>query len=228
MQAIVTGGSRGIGLEITKLLLARGYGVHVLSRTAMASPLDGVTWWPADMADYAGLCTTLDAIGTPAVLVNNAGQMNPMTACDYDAAAIAHLLQVNLISAVRLSVQVAERMAANGGGRIISTGSIAGQIGHPDLWYGVSKAGLANAMRSLARSHGPRGVVANTVAPGPIETELMRAIPEDRKQRLRAATIGQRFCTAQEVAATVCWLATDAPACINGEVFDINNGANYR
>ncbi|MBA5687433.1 SDR family NAD(P)-dependent oxidoreductase [Rugamonas apoptosis] len=228
MQAIVTGGSRGIGLEITKLLLARGYAMHVLSRTAPSAPLTGATWWSADMADYAALCKTVDAIGTPDVLINNAGQMNPMTALDYDDAAIGNMLQVNLISAVRLSVTVAERMAAKGGGRIVSLGSIAGEIGHPDIWYGISKAGLANAMRSLARSHGPRGVVANTVAPGPIETDLMRAIPEDRKQRLRAATINQRFCTAQEVATTVCWLATDAPACINGEVFDVNNGVNYR
>lgn len=228
MQAIVTGGNRGIGLEITKLLLARGYAVHVLSRTAPSTPLAGATWWSADMADYAALCKTVDAIGTPDVLINNAGQMNPMTALDYDDAAIGNMLQVNLISAVRISVTVAERMAAKGGGRIVSLGSIAGEIGHPDIWYGISKAGLANAMRSLARSHGPRGVVANSVAPGPIETDLMRAIPEDRKQRLRAATINQRFCTAQEVASTVCWLATDAPACINGEVFDVNNGVNYR
>ena len=228
MQAIVTGGTRGIGLEITQQLLARGYAVHILSRTAPAAPLAGATWWRADMADYAALCDTVEAIGTPDVLINNAGQMNPMTARDYDEAAIAHMLQVNLISAVRLSVAVAERMAAKGGGRIVSLGSIAGEIGHPDIWYGISKAGLANAMRSLARSHGPRGVVANSVAPGPVETDLMRAVPEERKQRLRAGTINQRFCTAQEVASTVCWLATDSPACINGEVFDVNNGVNYR
>jgi NAD(P)-dependent dehydrogenase (short-subunit alcohol dehydrogenase family) len=228
MQAIVTGGSRGIGLEISKLLVARGYAVHVLSRTAMATPLDGATWWPADMSDYGALCRTVDAIGTPDILINNAGLMNAMTANDYDEAAIAHILQVNLISAVRLSARVAEAMAANGGGRIVSMGSIAGQIGHPDIWYGISKAGLSNAMRSLARSHGPRGVIANSVAPGPVETELMRAIPQERKERLRAGTINQRFCTAQEVAKTVCWLATDSPACINGETFDVNNGANYR
>ena len=228
MQAIVTGGSRGIGLEIAKLLVARGYHVHVLSRTAMAAPLEGTTWWSADMRDYAALCKTVDAIGTPDILINNAGQMNAMTANDYDEAAIAHMLQVNLISAVRLSARVAEAMAANGGGRIVSMGSIAGEIGHPDIWYGIAKAGLTNAMRSLARSHGPRGVVANSVAPGPVETDMMKAIPQDRKERLRAATINQRFCTAQEIATTVCWLATDAPPCINGEVFDMNNGTNYR
>ena len=85
-----------------------------------------------------------------------------------------------------------------------------------------------NAMRSLARTFGPRGVVANAVAPGPVETEMMKSIPQDRKSRLKAATITQRFCSAKEVAETVCWLATDAPAYINGEVIDMNNGTNYR
>jgi 3-oxoacyl-[acyl-carrier protein] reductase len=228
MKAIVTGGSRGIGLEISKLLLARGYTVHVLSRSGLDAPPEGMVCWPVDMADYAAICSTVDAIGTPDILVNNAGQMNPMTANDYDQQAIEQTLQVNLVSAVRLSARIAEGMAANGGGRIVSMGSIAGEIGHPDIWYGVAKAGLMNAMRSLARSHGPRGVIANSVAPGPVETDMMKAIPPERKERLRAATINQRFCTAQEVAATVCWLATDAPSCINGEVFDMNNGTNYR
>jgi len=57
---------------------------------------------------------------------------------------------------------------------------------------------------------------------------MMKSIPQDRKDRLKAATISQRFCTAEEVAEAVCWLATDAPACINGEVIDMNNGTNYR
>ena len=83
-------------------------------------------------------------------------------------------------------------------------------------------------MRSLARTYGPRGVIANSVAPGPVETDMMQSIPQERKDRLKAATIRQRFCTAEEVAETVCWLATAAPACINGEVIDLNNGVNYR
>ena len=119
-------------------------------------------------------------------------------------------------------------MANRGGGRIVSLGSIAGEIGHPDIWYGISKAGIVNAMRSLARTYGPKGVVASSVAPGPVETEMMKSIPQDRKNRLMAATISQRFCSVEEVAKTVCWLATDAPASINGEVIDLNNGSNYR
>lgn len=228
MKAIVTGGNRGIGLEITKLLLSRGFEVHVLSRSGIDYPSNKVISWTADVSDYDLTIKAIDQIGPPDVLINNAGMMNTKTASDYDHDEILHILNVNLISAVRLSVRLAEQMAHNGGGRIVSMGSIAGEIGHPDIWYGISKAGIANAMRSLARSFGPQGVVANTVAPGPVETEMMKSIPQDRKDRLKAATISQRFCSAKEVAEVACWLATDAPAYINGEVFDMNNGTNYR
>lgn len=228
MKAIVTGGNRGIGLAISNKLLAKGYEVHVLSRSGIAAAPEGIISWQADIASYDQTMQVVDKIGPVDVLINNAGIMNAKTARDYGHDDILHMLHVNLITSVRLSVCVAEQMASSGGGRIVSTGSIAGEIGHPDIWYGISKAGIANAMRSIARTFGPRGVVANSVAPGPVETDMMKNIPLDRKERLKAATISQRFCTAEDVAETVCWLATDAPASINGDVIDINNGTNYR
>ena len=228
MKAIVTGGNRGIGLEISKNLLANGFEVHILSRSGIESPLKGMVLWTTDVSDYEQLIRTVDGIGPVKVLINNAGIMNTKTASDYSSEEILHILNINLITAVRLSVHLAEQMANCGGGRIVSMGSIAGQIGHPDIWYGISKAGIVNAMRSLARTFGARGVVANTVAPGPVETEMMKSIPQDRKDRIKAATITQRFCTAEEVAKAVSWLAIDAPAYINGEVIDMNNGTNYR
>ncbi len=228
MKAIVTGGNRGIGLEISKKLLAKGFDVHVISRSGLDSCPQGLTSWVADISDYDQTMKVIEKIGPADVLINNAGILNTKTAEDYSRDDILHILDVNLITSVRLSVHVAGQMANNGGGRIVSMGSIAGLIGHPDIWYGISKAGIVNAMRSLARTFGPQGVVANSVAPGPVETDIMKKIPQDRKDRLKAATINQRFCTIEEVAETVCWLATDAPACINGEVFDMNNGTNYR
>jgi NAD(P)-dependent dehydrogenase (short-subunit alcohol dehydrogenase family) len=228
VKAIVTGGNRGIGLEITKGLLEKGFEVHVLSRSGIEFSDKKVISWKADVSDYTQTLAIVDKIGVPGVLVNNAGMMNGKTASDCDHAEILRILNLNLISAVRLSLYLAERMASGSGGRIVSIGSLAGAIGHPDIWYGVSKAGIANAMRSLSRAFGPRGVVANSVAPGPVETEMMKNIPQDRKDRLKAATINQRFCFAEEVAKVACWLATDAPSYINGEVIDLNNGVNYR
>lgn len=226
MKAIVTGGNRGIGLEISKRLLNRGFEVHVLSKSGIDS--NEIISWNVDIANYEQTIKTVDGIGAPNVFINNAGIMNTKTATDYDHEEILHILNVNLITAVRLSCHLAEQMAKNGGGRIVSMGSIAGEIGHPDIWYGISKAGIVNAMRSLAKTFGPKGVVANSVAPGPVETEMMRSIPQDRKNRLKAATISQRFCSTEEVAEVICWLATDAPTYINGEVIDMNNGTNYR
>ncbi len=228
MKAIVTGGNRGIGLEISKRLLARGFEVHALSRTGIAAPPEGMVPWKADLADPEQALRIAEQIGPVSVLVNNAGIMNTKTAAEYTSAEILHMLNTNLISAVQLSVHLAPQMARQGGGRIVSIGSLAGVIGHPDIWYGISKAGIANAMRSLARSYGAQGVIANSVAPGPVETDMQKNNSPERKARLKAVTIGQRFCTAEEVAQAVCWLATDSPASINGEVIDLNNGANYR
>lgn len=228
MKAIITGGSRGIGLEITRQLRNRGWDVHVLSRSGMPHPPEGVTSWQVDIGDLEAAQRIFDQIGPIQVLVNGAGVMHPRTVLDYPQEELRSSLATNLIAAVQLSARTAQQMAQSGGGRIVSLGSIAGEIGHPDIWYGIAKAGLMNAMRSLARTFGPSGVIANAVAPGPVETDMMRNIPEDRKLRLKAATITQRFCTAEEVAQTVCWLATEAPACINGEIIDMNNGANYR
>jgi len=228
MKAIVTGGTRGIGLEISRKLLAKGVEVHVLSRTGADPSVKGVVSWVADVSDYKQTIRIVDRIGPLNLLINNVGIMSAKMASEYCCDDIYHMLNVNLITSVRLSVHLAEQMANSGGGRIVSMGSIAGEIGHPDIWYGISKAGIVNAMRSLARTFGPRGVVANSVAPGPVETDMMKRIPQDRQDRLKAATISQRFSTAEEVAEAVCWLATDSPACINGEVIDMNNGTNYR
>ena len=228
MKAIVTGGSRGIGLEITNGLLRRGFTVHVISRTGFEHPSRNVISRTCDLNDWDAVTAVTDEIGTPDVLVNNAGIMNRKTAVEYGEDDIMRILGINLVNAVRLSVLVAEGMAAAGGGRIVSIGSLAGQIGHSDIWYGISKAGLANAMRSLAKSHGPRGVVTFTVAPGPVETDMIKSIPPDRQARLMAATISGRFGAPEEVAEVACWLAADAPAFMNGEVVDVNNGMNCR
>lgn len=228
MKAIVTGGTRGIGLEITNGLLRRGFTVYVISRTGFEHPSRNVISRMCDLNDWEAVASVMDEIGTPEVLVNNAGIMNRKTAAEYETDDIIRMLNINLVNTVRLSVLAAEGMAAAGGGRIVSIGSLAGHIGHPDIWYGISKAGLANAMRSLARSHGSRGVMTATVAPGPVETDMIKSIPPERQARLMAATIEGRFCTPGEVAEVACWLATDAPAYMNGEIIDVNNGMNFR
>lgn len=228
MRAIVTGGNKGIGLEISLRLIAQGYEVHSLSRTKPAHTIEKLVSWEVDLAHCEHALEILQKIGSVDVFINNAGYMNVKTATNYNDQEIMHILNVNLISAIKISTYLAQQMADSGGGRIIAIGSIAGEIGHPDIWYGISKAGLMNGLRSLAKTFGAKGVIVNSVAPGPVETDMMKNIPLDRQARLKSSTIEQRFCTATEVADVVLWLATSAPRFINGDVIDINNGANYR
>jgi 3-oxoacyl-[acyl-carrier protein] reductase len=116
-------------------------------------------------------------------------------------------------------------MIRRGRGRIVNNASIAGQIGHPDVWYGISKAGLINATKSFAKLLGPHGIVINAVAPGPVETDMLDVIPEPRKKAIKQAVYTGRFAHADEVAKAMFWLGTDSPDYINGICIDINNGA---
>lgn len=227
-QAVVTGANRGIGLEITRALQDRGFHVHRVCRGEPTETLPSTTVWHVDLRDLSALRALIARLPCPDVLVNNAGYMNPLTAVDYTDHERDEILQVNLVAAVELSVAFGRQMAARGGGRVVSLGSIAGTIGHPDIWYGVTKAGLAAAMRSLARAFGPHGVTFNTVAPGPVETDMQKDNEEARKARLRSLTFLDRFGQPEEVASIVAWLATDAPPYLNGEIIDLNNGANFR
>lgn len=227
MKAVITGGNKGIGLAISKLLILHGFEVHSLSRSNHHSTSQ-IKFWQTDIANFEQCATILDNIGEIDVFINNAGYMNTLKANEYTMDDINHILMVNMINAIRLSILVAEKMAKRHSGRIISMGSIAAEIGHPDIWYGISKAGLINAMRSIARIYGPQGVIANAIAPGPVETDMMQKIPLERQTRLKAATINQQFCSVKDIAETALWMATRSPASMNGEVIDLNNGVNYR
>ena len=116
-------------------------------------------------------------------------------------------------------------MAEAGRGRIINVGSIAGQLGHPDIWYGATKAALLNATKSFARALGPSGICVNLVAPGPVETEMLSAIPPQRLKMIQERLISGRVITADEVAKTIEWLAIDSPKTLNGTSICLYDGA---
>lgn len=134
-------------------------------------------------------------------------------------------MKINLEAPIELINAVSKNMIKNKSGRIVNNASIAGQIGHPDVWYGISKAGLINATKSYARLLGGHGTVINAVCAGPVETAMMKQIQEARKEALLKTTYLGRFAEPIEMAETILWLATDSPSYINGTCIDLNNGS---
>ncbi len=226
--AVVTGGNKGIGLETTRLLLERGFDVAVVARDFSSFPLageSGIRQIAFDLSEVEKIPALVADIGPVDVLINNAGVMYALPFDNYPPEKAAMILRLNIEAPVALIREVSTGMAARGGGRIVNNASVAGQIGHPDVWYGITKAGLINATKSFARLLGGKGIVINAVAPGPAETDMLAVIPEPRKQAIKQAVFTNRFAYAEEVARTMVWLATDSPEYINGTCIDINNGS---
>lgn len=233
--ALVTGGNKGIGLEVTKSLIAKDYKVYVIARDFANFPLaneENVEQVVFDITNIEGIKPLVADIvskeGRIDLLVNNAGIMNSIPYDNYPQADMDRLMKVNLYAPMEFINQVSGTMIKAGAGRIVNTASVAGEIGHPDVWYGASKAAIINATKSFATILGPKGIVINAVAPGPVKTDMLHVIPEARKEKIKASVFTDRFAEAEEVAKAIVWLAEECPEYINGTCIDINNGAFLR
>ncbi len=227
-KALITGGNKGIGLVTTQLLVAAGYKVYVLARDFTDFSLNDealVETIKYDLSDVSGIPKLISQLPDIDILINNAGIMHAVPYDEYPPDKIDQILKINIEAPVALITEVSKSMIAKGYGRIVNNASIAGEIGHPDIWYGVSKAGMINITKSFAKLLGPQGIVINAVAAGPAETDMLDTIPEPRKKALKAATYLERFAYAEDVAKAMVWLATDCPEYINGTCIDLNNGA---
>lgn len=230
-RALVTGGNKGIGLEVSKQLLEKGYEVIIVARDFSSFSLkhDNITSIEYDLENVAGLSTLMNKIGAVDILVNNAGFLQPKYTYDnYPQEAKEKIMNVDLYTPVELMTLVCGSMKDNSYGRIINVSSIAGQLGHPDIWYGVAKAGLINATKSYAKQLGSHGIVVNCISPSPIDTDMQKDNSEERKAEFRKSVVSGRFGEASEVASAIVWLATDAPEYINGTTLDINNCSYMR
>lgn len=223
---LITGGNKGIGLDTTLSLLDQGHKITIIARDFSAlKPMDNCTFIEYDLIHIDGIEKLLEGIDDVDVLINNAAIMNPATYDNYTAQQKSDLLKINLEAPMELMRLVSKSMIKKGEGRIVNVASIAGQIGHPDIWYGISKAGLINATKSLAKSIGKHGVVINAVAPGIVETEMLHSIPKPRQEAFLRNVQSGRFAHSDEVAKAIVWLATESPVYINGSCIDINDGA---
>jgi 3-oxoacyl-[acyl-carrier protein] reductase len=113
-------------------------------------------------------------------------------------------------------------------GRIVNVGSVAAFTGHPDLWYGITKAGILNLTKAYARELGRHGVLVNAVAPGPTQTAMYEQLPQSRKDGVMRSVYSGRVCKPEEVAQAILWLGASCPAYVNGSTLDVNDGSYPR
>lgn len=227
-KVVITGGNKGIGLACTKMFLEKGFGVIVIARDFKDFPYmhnEKIECVEFDINNVNAIKELCEKIGCIDVLINNAGIMYSLPYNDYPEDKQKRLMNVNLYAPVEFIKYFSKTMITKGSGRIINVTSVAGQIGHPDIWYGISKSGLINATKSFAKILAPDGITVNAVAPGPTITDMMNVIPEDRKNTMKANTYTKRFAEADEIAKAILWLGTEAPEYINGFCVDLNNGS---
>jgi 3-oxoacyl-[acyl-carrier protein] reductase len=228
-KVLITGGNKGIGLACTKMFLEIGYGVIVVARDFSNFNIKKVQTITYDLSDINNIPSLVKEIGDIDILINNSGFMQPHIPYDnYPKEDIENIMNVNLYAPVELITLFSKSMKEKKFGRIVNVASIAGQIGHPDVWYGMSKAAIINATKIFAKTLGEYGIVVNAVAPSPVETDMQATNSKERKAEFKKSVITNRFAEPEEVAKTIFWLATDCPEYINGICIDINNGSYMR
>ncbi len=224
--ALVTGGNKGIGLEVTKAFLALEYEVIILARDFKNFELSthkNIKTITFDLAHVDAIPALIASLPPIDILINNAGIMYSIPYQDYENDKINTMLKINLEAPVKLIEEVAKTMLEKGG-RIVNNTSIAGQIGHPDIWYGMTKAALINATKSFSKIFEGK-IIINAIAPSPVATDMLNTIPKARQEAFLKSVISKRFAQPEEIAQTIVWLATESPEYINGTVIDINNGS---
>jgi 3-oxoacyl-[acyl-carrier protein] reductase len=233
--ALVTGGARGIGHATCERFYAAGAHVAILDQaraTEGAATLTGKGRALGLQANITSAAEVEQAIalvegqlGQVDILVNNAGITRDgllvrMAEADWDA-----VLNVNLKGAYLMTRLVSRGMMKRRWGRIINISSVVGQAGNPgQANYVSSKAGLIGLTKTLAQEVGSRNITVNAVAPGFIDTDMTRVLPEDVKQRMLATVPLKRMGTPADIAAAVRFLASEEAGYITGQVLGINGG----
>ena len=227
-RVLVTGGNRGIGLAIARSFAESGHHVAVTTRSGAAP--DGLVGVPCEVTDTASVDAAFTAaeqvLGGPVeVLVANAGITRDQLLMRMSDAEFDEVLDTNLAGAFRCARRASKGMIRLRYGRIIFVSSVVGLYGSPgQANYAASKAGLVGLARSISRELGGRGITANVVAPGFIDTDMTAELPEERRAAYLAAIPAGRFASPQEVAAAVRFLASDEAGYVTGAVLPVDGG----
>lgn len=233
--ALVTGGTRGIGKAISLALKEAGYKVvaNYATRDEAAQEFTRETGIPAykwDIADYkacaeAVVKITADLGGPIDILINNAGitrdgAMHKMTLEAWES-----VIDTNLTSCFNMTRAVIETMRENKFGRIISISSVNGQLGQfGQTNYSAAKSGIFGFTKALARETAARGITVNAIAPGYIETDMIKTVPQKTLDAIISTIPVGRLGQPEEIARCVVFLAADEAAFITGETMSINGG----
>lgn len=225
---LVTGGNRGIGLAIARSFARAGDDVVITHRSG--EPPEGLPGVKADVTDSASVDAAFtqaeELLGRPVeVLVANAGITRDTLLMRMSDEDFTEVLDTNLTGAFRCARRAVKGMIRARSGRIILVSSVVGLYGSPGQTnYAASKAALVGLARSITRELGGRGITANVVAPGFIDTEMTQALPEDRRAAYLASIPAGRFADPAEVAATVRFLAGPEASYISGAVIPVDGG----
>ena len=224
---LVTGGNRGIGRSIAEEFVALGHRVAVTARSGEGP--EGTLTVKADVTDAASLDAAFTevetAYGPVEVVVANAGITRDTLLMRMSEDDFTDVIDTNLSGAFRVVKRASKGMLKARFGRIILVSSVVGLYGSAgQVNYSASKSGLVGIARSVTRELGARGITANVVAPGFIESDMTAELSDDLRTKYLASIPAARFAQVAEVAKVITWLASDDAAYISGAVIPVDGG----
>lgn len=225
--ALVTGGNRGIGLAIATSLKAAGHRVVITYRSG--TPPEGFDAVQMDVTSSesvdAGFAKIEAEIGQPEIIVANAGITKDTLVMRMSDEDFESVVNANLTGAFRVSKRATKGLLKLKRGRLIFIGSVVGGVGAAgQVNYSASKSGLVGMARSFARELGSRGITANVIAPGFVETDMTADLDEKRRTDIAAQVPLGRFCSADEIADVVTFIASPQASYITGAIIPVDGG----
>ena len=237
--AVITGGSRGIGLAIAKKLAEGGANIAVLyvgdesegkaAKAELEQYGTKVEQYFCDVSDFEkskAVCEqVIEEFGKVDILINNAGITRDKLVLNMDEKDFDAVINVNLKGTFNMIKHFYKHFMKNRGGRLVSTSSIVGLIGNAgQANYSASKAGIIGLTKSVARELAGRNVTVNAVAPGYIGTDMTNVLPDKVKETMKAQIPAKRIGTPEDVANVVAFLCSDEAAYVTGEVIRVDGG----
>lgn len=224
---LVTGGNRGIGRAIAERMIAEGHRVAVTTRSGEGP--EGALTVHAEMTNSDSIdgafSTVENQLGPVEVVVANAGITRDTLLLRMSEQDFTEVIDTNLTGTFRVVKRAAKGLLKARFGRIILISSVVGLYGSPgQINYASSKAALVGFARSVTRELGARGITANVIAPGFIETDMTAELPEEQQQRYLESIPAGRFGQVAEIAHAVAWLASDETSYISGAVIPVDGG----